>query len=60
MQGQGFRRSKRPLSVCHTRREYSMETSHNSIKVRVRHRFGIKSDRLRVVIVYSPATGCHS
>ena len=31
----GVRRSKRPLSACHTRRKYSMETSHKSVKCRV-------------------------
>ena len=30
--GPGVRRSKRLLSVCHTRHECSMETSHKSVK----------------------------
>ena len=34
--GPGARRSKRPLSACHTRRKCSMETYHNSVKGRVR------------------------
>ena len=34
--GPGVRRSKRPLSACHTRRKCSLETSQNSVKDRVR------------------------
>ena len=33
--GPGVRRSKRPLSACHTRRICSMETTQNSVKGRV-------------------------
>ena len=34
--GPGVRRSKRPLSACHTRHKCSMETTQNSVKGRVR------------------------
>ena len=34
--GPGARKSKRPLSVCYTRRKYSMKTSHKSVNGRVR------------------------
>ena len=34
--GQGVRRSKPPLSACYTRRKFSLETSHKSVKDRVR------------------------
>ena len=34
----GVRRSKRPLSACHIRRKCSMETTQNSVKVRVRYK----------------------
>ena len=30
--GPGVRRSKRPLSACHTRRKCSMETTQNAVK----------------------------
>ena len=33
--GPGVRRSKRPLSACHTRRKCSPETTQNSVKGRV-------------------------
>ena len=36
--GPGVRRSKRPLSACHTRRKCSMETTQNSVKGRVRYK----------------------
>ena len=36
--GPGVRRSKRPLSECHTRRKCSMETTQNSVKGRVRYK----------------------
>ena len=36
--GPGVRRSKRPLSACHTRRKCSMETTQNSIKGRHRYK----------------------
>ena len=36
--GSGVRRSKRPLSACHTRRKCSMDTSQNSVKGRVRYK----------------------
>ena len=39
--GPGVRRSKRPLSACHTRRKCSMETTQNLVKVE----FGTKSDQ---------------
>ena len=35
--GQGVRRSKRPLTACHTRRKFPMETTQNSVKGRVRY-----------------------
>ena len=34
--GSGVRRSKRPLSACYYRRKCSMETSHKSVKGRIR------------------------
>ena len=34
--GQGIRRSKRLLSAWYTRRKFSMETSHKSVKGQVR------------------------
>ena len=36
--GPGVRRSKRPLSACHTRRKCSMETTKKSVKGRVRYK----------------------
>ena len=36
--GPGVRRSKRPLSACYTCRKCSMETSHKSVKSRVRYK----------------------
>ena len=36
--GPGVRRSKRPLSACHTRRKCSMLTTQNSVKGRVRYK----------------------
>ena len=36
--GPGVRRTKRPLSACHTRRKCSMETTQNSLKGRVRYK----------------------
>ena len=36
--GPGVRRSKRPLSACHTRRKCSMETTQNSVKGQVRYK----------------------
>ena len=36
--GPGVRRSKNPLSACHTRRKCSMETTQNSVKGWVRYK----------------------
>ena len=36
--GPSVRMSKRPLSACHTRRKFSMETNQNSVKDRVRYK----------------------
>ena len=36
--GPGVRRSKRPLSACHTRRKCCMETTQNSVKGQVRYK----------------------
>ena len=36
--GPGVQMSKRPLSACHIRRKYTMETSHNSLKGRARYK----------------------
>ena len=36
--GPGVRRSKRPLSACHSRRKCSIETTQNSVKGRVRYK----------------------
>ena len=36
--GPGVRRSKRPLSACHTRRKCSIETTPNSVKGRGRYK----------------------
>ena len=36
--GPGARRSKRPLSACHTHRKCSIETTQNSVKGRFRYK----------------------
>ena len=53
--GPGVRRSKHPLSACHTRRKCSMETTQNSVKGQVRY----KVWSVGVVIVYGQVTECH-
>ena len=52
----GVRRSKRPLSACHTRCKCSMETTQNSVKGRVRY----KVWSVGVVIVYGQVTECQT
>ena len=43
---QGVRKGKRSLLASHTRCKCFMETTHNSVKVKLGHEIGGKSDRL--------------